>query len=68
MEEIKRYDYDEGDGNWRFPGHVQRKEGDWVMYRDHTAAVEKLKAEIASLREALAQYEADSYNEQMGEE
>lgn len=43
---IERYDYDQGDGNWRFPGHTKTENGEWVPYEDHLRIVEYLKKQI----------------------
>lgn len=50
---IKRYTYDEGDGNWRFPGHVGADDGEWVHYEDHLEIVKKLEERIAELEGQL---------------
>jgi hypothetical protein len=44
---IRRYTYDPGDGNWRFPGHVGRDDGEWVKYEDYQDELTKLANEYA---------------------
>lgn len=41
--DIKRYSYDEG-STYRFSGHVEDSEGDFVKYEDHLAVVEQMRA------------------------
>jgi flagellar biosynthesis/type III secretory pathway protein FliH len=57
---IQRYRYDEGDGNWRFPGHVQDTKGEYVKYEDHRALLDKANAAI---KEAYQNGKAVGFNE-----
>ena len=58
--DIQRYSYDEGDGNWRFPGHIEDDEGKFVYYEDHLEIVKGLEEKH---RQELEQVRHRAYRE-----